>query len=503
MGDIPKSPEAAMVREDIGARWKTSWDVVDKSGGTNVRAISRLFLRSVFAPKQLSQLPFSPDVQPEVQKLSSFSPYNSTQPSEQMLADAERTLVKRVLDLEPPIVPQALETLDALAKKGELTIWTVGDYLGATHDLPEEIKGSQERTLGTGHQLWKLWKLGITEKPDIRIGVSDNKINDVLPRIQRQEAAGRERFIFLDDTFSNLEKVKQVIEEENNRRALTGDDPITYDLLLVNQGRRRTIPPPELSMRGAMGTFGVIDQFSQAPGKIQELSQGKAESTGIFCDFDGVVTDNAAVRQRWDDIAQDVVEETVALAKLKNPQKEKRGGGKLTPEDLTSAAVQGYLEACRAKGLRIGVKNGAYDLLQPGHLGGFDDARAACDVLIVLLNSDASIREYKGVKEGVPRPILPETDRADILLGLESVNGVVIFSEENPADAIRALRPDVYISSAEYEGKNLAEFDAAASVGADVVFTNMREGYSTSSIVRSILEGAESVKKQEPALAGV
>lgn len=424
-------------------------------------------------------------------------------PSEQILADAENNLVHRILDIEPPVVPHALETIDALAKKGELTIWTVGDYLGIKLDLPNEIKGDQEKTRGTLHQFWKLWKLGITEKPDIHLGVSDKKLKDVLPRIHKQEMAGKGRFIFLDDTFSNLEKVKQVIEEENNRRALTGDDPITYDLILVNQGRRRTIPPPELSMKGSLGTFGVIDQFADAPEKIEALSQGKADSTGIFCDFDGVVTDNTAVRQKWNDIAQDVVEETVGLAKLKNPQKEKRGGGKIAPEDLTPESIKGYLEACRAKGLRIGVKNGAYDLLQPGHLGGFDDARDACDVLIVLLNSDASIRQYKGVKEGVPRPILPETDRADILLGLESVNGVVVFDEENPSEIIRKLRPDVYVSSQEYEGKHLAEFDAAADVGADVVFTNMREGYSTSSIVRSILEGHESVMKRVPVLVGV
>lgn len=69
MGDIPANPEAAMVREDIGARWKTAWEVVNESGGTNVRAISKLFLKSVFQPKQLGQLQFSPEVQPKIQKI--------------------------------------------------------------------------------------------------------------------------------------------------------------------------------------------------------------------------------------------------------------------------------------------------------------------------------------------------------------------------------------------------------------------------------------------------
>lgn len=493
MTPIPSKESAPKL--DIIERWRGAWELynqgTESGSGANIRGIARIFLRSVFRPDTFPPPDrFPPKVDRVLaQRLAGKSEYSSLQPDQSLLGQAEKELIHRIIDLPPATVPQALETIDELAKISRLAIWTVGDVLKSKHELPEELVGTKDTLLGTGHQLWKLWKLGLTEKPDLDRLVADEKFKVVLPHIQKLEQHNIHRFVFMDDTFANLQKIKGLIDEENLQRAMTGDTPISYDLVLVNQGRKRIIPAPELSMKGSLGTYAAIHRFDQSTELIKDIKTKAQQEVGVFCDFDGVVTDNTAVRKEWDRIAQEVVEKVIERSTLRNPQKAKRGGEKLTRDNLTLEAIKDYIEGARKKGLRIGVKNGAYDIIQPGHIGGFDDAKAACDILIVMLNSDKSIKKYKGVKENVPRPLVSEIQRADVLLGLENVDAVVLFDEANPADLIRALRPDVYISSEEYRGKPLEEYQAVEEVGGEIIYTNIREGYSTSSIVRNIIQG--------------
>src|SRR3546814_14295468 len=95
----------------------------------------------------------------------------------------------------------------------------------------------------------------------------------------------------------------------------------------------------------------------------------------------------------------------------------------------------------RQAGLKVGFTNGCFDLLHPGHVALLEQARAACDRLIVGLNSDASVRRLKGAA----RPVQGEAARAAVLGSLASVNRVVIFGDDTPLAVIAALRPDVLV----------------------------------------------------------
>ncbi len=100
----------------------------------------------------------------------------------------------------------------------------------------------------------------------------------------------------------------------------------------------------------------------------------------------------------------------------------------------------------RGQGLRIGFTNGCFDLLHPGHVRLMTEARAACDRLVVGLNSDASVKRLKG-KE---RPVQDQQARAEVLAALEAVDLVVIFEQDTPVDLIRRVKPTVLVKGADY-----------------------------------------------------
>ena len=513
--DRPPAVEQVQRQQEITARFQGAWNLVgqgvDSGYGTNLKAVARTFLRSVFYPSQFpSQDKFPPSVDPIlVERLRGRSPYQDVQPSSLLIDEAETSLLQNVLDVEPPLVDKAHETIDALAKMARFSIWTVGDVAETHHQLPEELVGQKDTLPGVNHQIWKLSKVGLTNRPDVNILASDNKLIRFIREITVQETDGVRHFVIMDDTIGNLEKAKQLIEEENMARELAGEEPLVYDLIHVNQGRKRQVPPPSLIMSGTLGRFKSIDRFQDAPAtlkelhpEIQEVPPADAKSdVAVFCDFDGVVTDNTQMRREWDKIAQTVVEDTVKKATLVNHQKEILPKD-LTTEDFRPSSVRGYIEQCQSKGLTVAVINGAYDIPHRGHLEAWAEARDSCDVLVVLTNSDASIRKFKGIKDGVPRPVQDEVQRASMLLSNRNVDGVVIFDEPNPSQMLKELHPNIYISSPEYQGKDLEEFRIAEELGIEVIFTSPRIGCSTSNTINNILGGfltnAEKVLGGDP-----
>lgn len=126
--------------------------------------------------------------------------------------------------------------------------------------------------------------------------------------------------------------------------------------------------------------------------------------------------------------------------------------------------------------------NGCYDLLHPGHIRLLEEARSAGDVLIVGLNTDASVARSKGPG----RPVTNERERAEMLLALEAVDAVVLFDEDTPRDLIAELLPDVLITGADWAhfiaGK--AEVEAA---GGRVLTITLESGHSTTAIIGKIL----------------
>jgi len=134
----------------------------------------------------------------------------------------------------------------------------------------------------------------------------------------------------------------------------------------------------------------------------------------------------------------------------------------------------------RAQDLRIGFTNGVFDLLHPGHIKVLAEARAACDRLVVGLNSDASVRRLKG--EG--RPMQTEHARAEVLAALEAVDLVVVFEQNTPLELIRRVRPSVLVKGSDYRGKKVVGREFVKANGGTVVLVDLVPGFSTTGIVR-------------------
>lgn len=139
----------------------------------------------------------------------------------------------------------------------------------------------------------------------------------------------------------------------------------------------------------------------------------------------------------------------------------------------------------KRNGRRVVFTNGCFDLLHPGHIRSLELARKLGDVLIVGLNSDASVRQLKG--EG--RPVVPERERAEILAAFESVDAVVIFDELTPREVIGRLLPDVLVKGGDWPGDQIVGREEVEAAGGRVVSIPVVPGYSTSAILRKIREG--------------
>jgi D-beta-D-heptose 7-phosphate kinase/D-beta-D-heptose 1-phosphate adenosyltransferase len=136
----------------------------------------------------------------------------------------------------------------------------------------------------------------------------------------------------------------------------------------------------------------------------------------------------------------------------------------------------------RRRGLRVGFTNGCFDLLHPGHIHLIAQARAACDRLVVGLNSDGSVRRLKG--NG--RPVQAEAARATVLAGLADVDLVTVFAEDTPEALIQALRPDVLVKGADYTMDTVVGADLVKSYGGRVVLAELLPGHSTSATVAKL-----------------
>ena len=135
----------------------------------------------------------------------------------------------------------------------------------------------------------------------------------------------------------------------------------------------------------------------------------------------------------------------------------------------------------RSQGFRIVFTNGCFDLLHRGHVEYLSKAADKGDVLVVGLNTDASVRRLKGET----RPINKEDDRALLLAALSMVDAVVLFAEDTPYDLIRTVHPDVLVKGADYKPEEIVGNDLVTSYGGTVEVVPLTEGYSTTSLVES------------------
>ncbi len=138
------------------------------------------------------------------------------------------------------------------------------------------------------------------------------------------------------------------------------------------------------------------------------------------------------------------------------------------------------LSSWRKQGLRIGFTNGCFDLLHPGHVKLLREARAACDRLIVGLNSDGSVKRIKGEE----RPLQTEHARADVLAALEAVDLVVVFDEDTPLRLIERVLPNVLVKGSDYRREDVVGHEIVEAHGGEVILVQVAQGHSTTDIVR-------------------
>lgn len=139
-------------------------------------------------------------------------------------------------------------------------------------------------------------------------------------------------------------------------------------------------------------------------------------------------------------------------------------------------------ERLRASGRKLVLTNGCFDLLHPGHLGLLEEARGLGDVLLVAINSDASVRGNKGPE----RPIIPEAERAEVLAALEFVDHVTLFGEPTPQEMIAALLPEVLVKGADWGAGQVVGEPEVVAAGGQVVRVGLAAGYSTSAVVAKV-----------------
>ena len=145
-------------------------------------------------------------------------------------------------------------------------------------------------------------------------------------------------------------------------------------------------------------------------------------------------------------------------------------------------SVQRRIADWRREGLSIGFTNGCFDLIHPGHVSLLRQARAACDRLIVGLNSDDSVRRLKGAD----RPIQDQEARAAVLGSLADVDQVVIFEEDTPLALIEAIRPEVLVKGADYSLDQVVGGELVRSYGGQVVLARLEDGHSTTRTIEKL-----------------
>ena len=161
----------------------------------------------------------------------------------------------------------------------------------------------------------------------------------------------------------------------------------------------------------------------------------------------------------------------------------------MLPKDMSGklkSAVEITAIAAQARGNDqiVVFTNGCFDLVHRGHVHLLRAAKAAGDLLIVALNSDRSVREIKGPK----RPIMPETDRIELIAAMEMVDCVVLFDEPDPTDLIDAIKPDVLAKGADWNADKVVGANLVEKSGGRVVRIPYLQGFSTSEIVERIVK---------------
>lgn len=155
---------------------------------------------------------------------------------------------------------------------------------------------------------------------------------------------------------------------------------------------------------------------------------------------------------------------------------------KLRKKIFARNELAGELAERRAKGEKIVLANGCFDILHVGHTRYLNGARGEGDLLVVAINSDESVRKLKGAG----RPILPEAERAELVAGLESVDYVIIFDEANVEPLLETLRPNVHAKGTDYTAETVPERHVAERLGIRVAIVGDAKNHSTRDLLAQL-----------------
>ena len=139
-------------------------------------------------------------------------------------------------------------------------------------------------------------------------------------------------------------------------------------------------------------------------------------------------------------------------------------------------------EEWKRTGRKVVFTNGCYDILHPGHIRLLESARSLGDILILALNTDASVQRLKGPT----RPLIPEGERAELAAALQAVDAVTFFDEDTPRELIAAVLPDILIKGADW-AHFIAGREEVEAAGGQVLALPLEPGYSTTGILEEVL----------------
>ena len=151
---------------------------------------------------------------------------------------------------------------------------------------------------------------------------------------------------------------------------------------------------------------------------------------------------------------------------------------------LSREKMKKQIDRLHREGKKIVFTNGCFDILHVGHARYLAEAKKIGDVLVIAINSDASVRAIKGEK----RPLIGEKERAEMVASLWSVDFVTIFSETTPLDLIEYLKPDVLVKGGDWAEKNVVGRESVAKWGGKVVIVPEIKGSSTTNIVEKVMK---------------
>lgn len=156
---------------------------------------------------------------------------------------------------------------------------------------------------------------------------------------------------------------------------------------------------------------------------------------------------------------------------------------KLSEKVHSKESLHGFLSACREQRKKVVFTNGCFDILHRGHVEYLTQARDLGDVMVLGLNTDASVKRLGKSPE---RPINNETTRAVILAALECIDAIVLFDEDTPYDLIKFVQPDILVKGDDYKAEEIVGYDIVTAKGGKVITIPLVKGFSTTNLIAKL-----------------